>query len=274
MTRQLMSLCTLTVVALVLAAVSFAQDNDESVLRPGDVVRITVYGQSDLNTVTRIAANGTISFPFVGDVRVGGLTTADAERRIAARLGDGGFVRNAQVTVFLEERRPAFMESVTILGQVERSGRYPLMSTSAEGADTLIDLLALAGGVNATAADFLMLLRQTDQGQERVRIDLDALMNSGDITANQELRDEDIVIVPQMEVFYIYGQVHRPGRYRLEKDMTVMQALAVASGVTERGTESGVVLRRRNADAIRTINAKLTDELQANDVIYVKESFF
>ena len=268
----------LSLVVLLAGGLAGSQDaiaqEEEDILRAGDVVRITVYGQADLNTVTRIADNGNISFPFIGDVAVAGLSTADAERRIARRLGEGGYVRNAQVGVFREERTQYITQSVTILGQVKNSGRYPLISVSTEGADNLIDLLALAGGTNPNAADYLMLLREGAAGQETLRVDLVDLMTLGDTSSNYDLLDGDIVIVPQMEVFYIYGQVQSPGRYRLERNMTVMQALAVASGVTERGNEEGVELRRREGDNVRTIRADLEDALQANDVIYVKESFF
>ena len=276
MTRQLVVLISAVflVIGLAATAVVQAQDTEGSVLAPGDVVRIAVYGQDDLSIVTRIADSGSISFPFIGNVNVAGLTTADAERRIAARLGEGGFVRNAQVSVFREERTQAVTQSVTILGQVVRSGRYPLVSVATEGADNLINLLALAGGTTENAADHLMLLRTTEEGTQRMRVDLVNLLTMGDTSSNHRLLDTDIVIVPQMEVFYIYGQVGRPGRYRLEKDMTVMQAIAVASGVTERGNEDGIELRRRDGDKIRTLRTDLDNSLQANDVIYVKQSFF
>jgi polysaccharide export outer membrane protein len=247
---------------------------DSSVLRSGDVVSITVYGQQDLNTVTRVAGDGGITFPFIGDLSVGGLTTGETERKIAYQLGQGGFVKNAQVSVFLQERIESIGRSVTILGQVEKSGLFPLATATEGGVDTLINLLAMAGGVNAAGADHLLLLRSDEGGQKTLTVDLVDLLTEGDVTSNYRLQDGDIIIVPQMQVFYIYGQVQRPGRYRLEKDMTVMQAIAVASGITERGSEKGVQLRRRDADNIRSFNADLTDELQANDVIYVKESFF
>ena len=247
---------------------------DASVLRSGDVVSITVYGQQDLNTVTRIAGDGGITFPFIGDLAVGGLSTGEAERKIAYLLGQGGFVKNAQVSVFLQERSESIGESVTILGQVESSGMFPLATATEGGVDTLINLLAMAGGVSAAGADYLLLLRNDEGGQKTLTVDLVDLMTEGDVTSNHRLLNGDIIIVPQMQVFYIYGQVQRPGRYRLEKDMTVMQAIAVASGITERGGEKGVQLRRRDAENIRSFDADLTDELQANDVIYVKESFF
>jgi len=245
-----------------------------SLLVPGDVVRITVYGNPDLATTARIAQNGRITFPLVGDVIIGGMSPAQSELDIAQRLSDGGFVKNAQVTIFVEERSEVLAKSVTILGQEQRSGKYPLQAESVEGVRTLVDLLAAAGGRTVNGADHLLLLR--DQGDERrkVRVDLVRLLREGDIKSDIWLNDKDIVLVPEMDVFYVYGQVQRPGRYRLERNMTVMQALSVASGVTERGSESGIVLNRRSSSGIQSLKSDLDDELQPDDVIYVKDSFF
>lgn len=102
-------------------------------LGAGDVIRITVYGQPDLATTSRIAETGQINFPLIGDVTIGGLSTAQAERNIAKLLNDRGLVRNAQVSIFLEQRRQTLTNSVTILGQVARPGKYSLQEVSGEG---------------------------------------------------------------------------------------------------------------------------------------------
>lgn len=245
-----------------------------SELSPGDVVRISVYGNSDLTTIVRIATNGRITFPLIGDVNIGGLTAAQAERNISQLLENGGFVRNAQVSVFVEERGDVLDTSVTILGQVRNSGRFPLQENSIEGVRSLVDLLAVAGGVTDEAAEHLYLIRQQGKSTRKIEVDLVALLRKGDISADLYLSDRDVILVPQMNVFYIYGQVQRPGRYRLERGMTVMQAVAVASGITDTGSEKGIVLNRRGEDGLQSLQSSLTDELQSDDVIYVKDSFF
>ena len=91
----------------------------------------------------------------------------------------------------------------------------------------------------------------------------------------KEVKAGDIVIVPRADMFYIYGEVKSPGRNRLEANMTVMQALSVAGGLTERGTERGIRVKRRNSEGeIKEIKVELTDLLQPDDVVYVKESLF
>ncbi len=263
----------LLLVAMLLSAGQAAATAVSS-LSPGDVVRITVYGNSDLTTVARIAANGSITFPLIGDLNIGGLTTAESERTISRLLDQRGFVKSAQVSIFVEERSEISGLSVTILGQVKTSGRFPLRDGTIEGVQTLIDLLAIAGGVNDNAADYLYLVRQQGENSQNTRVDLVELLRSGDIDENVNLADGDIVLVPGMDVFYIYGEVTRPGRYRLERGMTVMQALSVASGTTRVGNEKGIVLNRKGVGGLKESEADLDDELQPDDVIYVKQRFF
>jgi len=244
-----------------------------SLLGAGDVIKITVYGQSDLTTVTRIRGDGKISFPLIGDVKIGDMSTTEAERRIATLLERRGYVTNAQVGIFVEQRIQTAANSVTIIGQIARPGKYPVQEASVEGVYTLVDLLAVAGGTNVNAADHLLLIKK--QGKQRkIKVDLVALLRNGELKNNYTLDGGDIVLVPEMDVFYIYGQVNRPGRYRLERSMTVMQAISVAGGVTSRGSESSVWLKRRDKGEIKSFNVDLTDELQVDDVIYFKESLF
>ncbi|MCP4001709.1 MAG: polysaccharide export protein EpsE [Gammaproteobacteria bacterium] len=243
-------------------------------LMPGDIVKITVYGHSDLSTEVSIAENGAIKFPLLGEVYIGELTALQAENVIANSLGDGGFVKNASVNIFIEQRSESLGGSVTVLGQVTRSGQYSLRINSGTGVLSLIDLLATAGGISNDSADHLFIVRQQGDKQQKIRVDLVQLLRNGDIEANLLLSDNDIILVPEMDVFYVYGEVHRPGRYRLERNMTVMQALSVASGVTDQGSEKSVILNRRGNDGLKSQSSELSDELQPDDVIYVKSSFF
>ena len=91
-------------------------------LSPGDLLKISVYGNPDLTTLTRVLPNGTITFPLIGVVPVGGFSQAHAEEVIAGKLRDGGFVKNAAVTMFVQERSEVPNSSVTLLGQVLHSG--------------------------------------------------------------------------------------------------------------------------------------------------------
>jgi polysaccharide export outer membrane protein len=259
---------------MIAGTIQLADAQTSSVLAPGDVVRITVYGNPDLTTVTRVPPNGTISFPLIGEIALGGRSPFDAEKSIAQRLNQGGFVKNAAVTIFVEEPSAVVTSSVTLLGQVQKSGTYPLETGSVESVNTLIGLLAKGGGTTENAADYCFLIRTENAASRKLRVDLVDLLRNGNIEANIPLNSGDIVLVPEMEVFYIYGEVQRPGRYRLERDMTVMQGLSVASGMTPRGSAKGIVLNRQKAGELQASTSDLDDRLQPNDVIYVKPAVF
>ena len=245
-----------------------------STLSPGDLVKITVYGNPDLTTLTRVLPNGTITFPLIGVVAVGGFSQAHAEEIIGAKLRDGGFVKNATVTMFVQERSEVPNTSVTVLGQVVHSGTYSLDPDTAGSVSTLVTLLAKAGGTTDKAADHCFLVRKENGQPRRQRVDLLDLIGNGNIKADFALVNNDVVLVPEMDVFYIYGEVQHPGRYQLDRDMTVMQGLSVASGLTPRGSVKGIELNRQVGGEVKTFKSNLEDRMQPGDVVYVKTSVF
>ncbi len=262
----------LAVLAAGLSGLAVAQ---EVRLGPGDVVTISVYGQEDLNTRVRISSDGKISFPLPGQVQIAGLLPIEAEAEIARRLSQGNFVENPQVNVFVEERVTTVSEMVTILGMVKQPGRFPVESASGEGAGTVIGLIALAGGLLNDAADYLILTRETGGKQQSLQVDLLDMLRSGDLTQNYDLVARDIVFVPRMDVFYIFGEVERPGSYRLERDMTVMQAISVGGGLTQYANEKDLAIKRRGNDGqMMDIRVGMTDLLQPDDVLTVDASGF
>jgi len=177
-------------------------------------------------------------------------------------------------SIFVEERSAVVTTSVTLLGQVGRSGTYSLDPESPDSVGSLVELLAKAGGPTDKAADYCYLIRKENGQSKKLRVDLAGLLGSGDLKSNVPLMKGDIVLVPEMDVFYIYGEVQRPGRYRLERDMTVMQGLSVASGMTPRGSIKGIVLNRQDGAKVRSLPSDLDDHLQPNDVVYVKTAVF
>jgi polysaccharide export outer membrane protein len=256
-----------TALSLAVGVNAHAQKKDYQ-LGAGDVVKITVFQNPDLTTETRVSESGAITFPLVGEVQVGGLPTSEAEKRLAQRLKDGGFVQQAQVNIVVKEFKSV---QVSVLGQVNRPGRYPV-----EGAvNKITDMLALAGGVTPIGGDTLTLVTTRSGKEQRMEIDLPAMFNSGDFSKDMAVSNGDLIFVPRAELFYIYGEVQKPGGYRLERNMTVMQALSVGGGLTVRGTERRVKLHRRDESGKVTVwQPKLTDFVRSDDVIYVNESFF
>lgn len=237
-------------------------------LGAGDMVRIIVYQNTDLTLEARVSEQGRLSFPLLGDIRIGGLAVSQAEKLIADGLKSGNFVKNPQVTIVVLAVKG---NQVNVLGQVNRPGRYPL-----EVADMrLTDLLANAGGVAVTGGDVVVLTGMRDGKAYRAEIDLPSLFAPDGRGQDVIVQNGDALWVDRAPMVYIYGEVQRPGPMRLERRMTVMQCLASGGGITQRGTEKGIRVHRRDASGkIEVIQPALDEQLKDGDVVYVKESLF
>lgn len=237
-------------------------------LGAGDVVRISVYQNPDLTTETRITEAGIVTFPLLGAIRIGGLSVTQAERLITEGLRGGNFVRQPQVTLVVLVVRG---NQASVLGQFNRPGRYPL-----EVADMrLSDLVALAGGVAPYGADTVVVTGTRDGKPMRVEVDLPSLFGPGGRERDLPIQNGDAIWVDRQAMVYIYGEVQRPGAMRLERSMTLIQALAAGGGLTARGTERGIRVHRRGSDGrIQVLTPGMDGTLQDGDVIYVRESLF
>jgi polysaccharide export outer membrane protein len=237
-------------------------------LGPGDTVNIQVYGRPELGTTTYVSDDGTIPVPLAGPVQVAGLSPAAASQRVATALRDGQFLVNPQVTIILNQLRS---QQVSVLGEVKSPARFPVDSKL-----SVFDLLAQAGGVTENGADLIYLIRPDKDGHvARYPIDLKGLADGRRSIPVLSLHGGDVVYVPRASQFYIFGEVQAPNMYRLEPGMTVLQAISRSGGITQRGSDSRIEIKRRNADGVyETIRASLTDQLQADDVVRVKERIF
>ncbi|MDC8772069.1 polysaccharide export protein EpsE [Roseateles albus] len=264
--------------ALVLAPAAFAQGpatatspvaSAEYRLGAGDVMRISVYQNPDLTLETRVSENNVVSFPLLGSIKVGGLSVTQAEQLITDGLKKGNFIKNPQVTIVVLQVKG---NQASVLGQVNRPGRYPI-----ETADMrLTDLIANAGGVASGAGSETLVLTGKRNGQPyRLEIDLPGIFAAGGGTQDVFIQHGDVVWVDRAPMVYIYGEVQRPGPMRLERGMTLMQSLATGGGITQRGTEKGIRVHRKNAEGkVEIIQLPMDESLKDGDVVYVKESLF
>lgn len=257
----------LGIVAMLLAWSAASAHAEEMVLGGGDVVKISVFGNPDLAVETRVSESGFITMPLVGQVAVAGLSTAMAENKIATMLDRGGFVKKPQVNLMITVLTS---QQVSVLGYVNRAGRYPI-----NGRRGVLDMLALAGGVSPEGGDIVTVIHRRDGKIVTDQVDTSQLIRSEELIGNVELQGGDTVFVERAPRFYIYGEVQRPGALRLERNMTVLQALSAGGGLTLRGTERGLRVKRRDQSGkLQTIDVKGDDLVQPNDVVYVKESLF
>ncbi|WP_299691793.1 SLBB domain-containing protein [Hydrocarboniphaga sp.] len=242
----------------------------EPILRlgPGDAVTVQVFGRPEFNTTAYVSEDQTILVPLAGPVKVGGLSPADAAMRVGDALRDGQYLVNPQVSINISQFRS---QQISVLGEVHTPGRY-----SIESRTSVLDMLAQAGGVNETGADVITLIRTGTDGQvEHLPINLKKLV-SGDPSQSQvALRGGDSLFIPRAEQYYVYGEVTSPNMYRLEAGMTVVQAISRSGGLTPRGSDRRIEIKRLTRDGeYRTLDASLSDSVQPNDVIRVKERIF
>ena len=240
----------------------------EYLLAPGDILKITVFKNADLSLDVRVSESGAIGYPLIGSVPLKGLTLPAAEAKIAQMLRDGGFVVNPQVNILLTE---GFGNLVSVIGEVNKPGRY---STDAAGGH-VSGMLAAAGGVAVTGGETVTLSGMRNGKPFRHDVDIVKMASTGNQGDDIELFGGDTLYVTRAPMFYIYGQVQKPGQYRLERGMTVIQALATGGGVTGKGTQRGIVRHRRDPNGkVKEDGVSMDDDVQDRDVIYVKESLF
>jgi polysaccharide export outer membrane protein len=249
------------------------------VVGPHDVVMITSYDQSDLTGKFTVETDGTFSYPLIGRIRAGGLTLRELEASLKKRLKDGGFFVNPQLTVVVEEYKS---QRYFVVGEVRSPGAYPL-----SGDMSLVEAIARAGSILPTASGDAIIVHSTaplsangpalptpDAAANAQHVDLRAMQN-GIISETVRLEDGDMIFVPRAESVYVFGFVKNPGAYALQQRQTsVLQALSLAGGVTDRGATTRIRLIRTVKNEKTELRVKLTDIVQPGDTVIVAERIF
>lgn len=189
-----------------------------------DVLEIHIFGQSQTEqpTLYTISPSGTIRFPYLGDVLVAGKTVGLIHDLLVKRLSDG-YIVDPQVSVGVKEYNSL---SVTVLGEIQKPGRYPL-----RGPTTLLEILSEAGLTKTTGGQ--ATVARMEEGSNKIyTIKLDDMFSSNFEKVNIPIRDGDVINVTRSEGsrFYVQGEVAKPGQYDLERGMTVLKAISVAGG--------------------------------------------
>lgn len=350
---KLFYLVTLCVMPMLFTNTAIADENVDYLLGAGDSIRINVFQNPEMTVETRVSESGTVTYPLIGEIKVGGKTIQAAEQTVAQALTKGGFVKKPQVNIVLLQVRG---NQVAVLGMVNRPGRYPLetfnthlseiiataggvspiagngtavLSGTRDGKPykyeldiaslflnekkaedvmvnngdviyvtpgnqvsiigqvarpgrfalenakmNVVDALALSGGMVPTAADTIVITGMRDGKPFKQEVDVPSLFLSKD-TSDVYVTSGDQIYVHRAPVYYIYGEVQRPSSYRVERNMTIVQALAQGGGPTIRGTQRNIKLYRRDdAGEVHKSTPKMTEQIKADDVLYVEESLF
>ena len=282
----------LAAIVIAVATPAFAQQSPAPAQAPDyivgaqDVLVITSYDQADLTGKFTVETDGSFSYPMIGRVQAGGLTLRGVESKIRTTLIDQGLFKDPQITVAVETYRS---QKIYVVGEVRTPGAYAL-----SGNMRLVEALAMAGSTQPTASGEAVIVRGAASGvvdgskgipstllagpvgtaEAAIRVDLRDL-ESGDLTQNVALRAGDTVFVLRAESVYVFGQVKSPGAYPVRaKDITVLQALSLASGVTDRGSIGRIKIVRIVDGKKEEVKAQLTDFILPRDTIIVPERFF
>ena len=257
--------------ALGLTATLAQAANADYPVGAGDLLQISVAGYPELNVSERVSESGSISFPYLKTVAVGGKSSTEVESLIARKLVEGAIIRHPQVSVLVVEFQS---QIASVMGEVNKPGQYPLITSR-----HLIDLLAAAGGpvisptpgTYGVAADQATLVHKDGTS---TKIDLTALF-AGDPRQNVAVTGGDTLFVPRAPQFYVYGEVQKAGIYPLQRQMTVAQAISAGGGLTSKGSERRVMLKRRDQQGVeQEYSVSSADLVQPDDVLLIKQSFF
>jgi polysaccharide biosynthesis/export protein len=241
-----------------------------------DVLTITVYGQDDLTGKFPVDSDGTFTFPLIGRVKAGGHTLRHLEAELRKMLMDG-FLKNPQVSVAIEQYRS---QRIFIVGEVRNPGTYSLT-----GEMSLIEAISRAGSTLPSAGGEALIVRakagvaangpalERAEESDVTRVDLKELQ-SGGLSQNIALRDGDTIFVARAETIYVFGQVKSPGAFAIQKDTTVLQALSLAGGVTDRGATGRIRVVRLQKGKRIELKVKLQDLVRPGDTVIVPERFF
>jgi len=239
----------------------------------GDQITIAVFGQPDLSAEVTVGESGTIMVPLIGTLNVLNLSAAQLEAMVATRLKDGGYLQNPGVSVQIRQLRS---QLVSVIGEVQRPGRYPI-----QGRMTVLEALATAGGLTQRADKTIVLLRKpaVDKGaenpREEISIQLDNAGGQFGGRLDAPLINDDVVVVGVQKLFYIHGEVRRPGAYPMEAGMNIMKALSLSGGVSERGSDRRIKIHRLDASKVlQELKADPAMPLQPDDVVHVDERLF
>ena len=239
---------------------------------PDDTISVVIFGEPLPSRDYKIAPDGLINFPWIGNIKVAGLSVREVEAEIRKRLVDGGFLTKPQVNVEVTAYRS---QIVRVTGQVQTPGDITLQGSemTLSAALSRAQLLPMAGsyveirrlkpGVDPSAAG------PDGYNTERVeRADLDSLK------VDPRLRDGDRIFVPKSPVFYISGHVKAGSEQVWVPGITVGKAIAAAGGLTDRGTLRGLKIKRMINGVFKEINAKQETLVQPEDQIIVKQKRF
>jgi polysaccharide export outer membrane protein len=248
----------------------------EYTIGAGDVLLINVWGHGDLSREVVVSEKGTFSFPLIGAVEAAGLTIKQVETRLVQLLS-AGYLINPYVTIRIKGYES---KKVYVLGQVRSPGTYSLDKET-----SLIEIISRAGGVSDNAGWIIEVVRPSERLPDKpvipdeakkediIRLDVEGLLG-GRPEDNIRIEGGDTIFVPKAAYYFIFGEVKSPGSYKLRRDTSVLKAVIMAGGFTDKASKRRIKIRRKEGEKTIKVRVKLDDPVLPQDTIIVPESFF
>lgn len=247
------------------------------IIGPEDVIEIIVWDHDDLRRTLPVTLKGKISFPLIGEVMASGKTTQQLEKDIARLLGDG-YIVHPQISVTVREYKSRY---VFVMGEVNNPGTYPVSKEN-----TLLFILSQAGGATRDAGEEVVIIRPKNRSprgitleeaelkrEEIIKVNLKDVL-SGGIKHNVVIREGDSIVVPKMSYFFVMGEVRKPGKYNLDRGTTVLMAISIGGGLTQKAAPSRTKIIREEGGERTEFKVKMGTLIQPGDAIVVPERFF
>ena len=260
---------------------------------PGDVLEIKIFEDPDVSGKFEVTPGGYINFPYVGMVKVNGLSVDRIARELENLLKNKKIYRNPHISVMISEYKS---KKVVVLGEVNKPGVYPL-----KGDVTVLDLISMCGGLTDDAGDRLYIIEQKDTFPENVTslgrkilsgdgaknkvklVNLVELLQRGNLAENHTLKNGDVVFVPEAGKIYIFGEVKKPGVYSYREGMSLLKIVVKAGGFTVKAAPSRTRIIRMEGSKEKVLDVDLKEimkneandvKLKSGDVIIIPESYF
>jgi polysaccharide biosynthesis/export protein len=247
-----------------------------------DEIQIRVWSHDDLTRTTRVGLNGTITFPFVGEIKAQGLSIQELQKELESRLGPR-YIIDPHVTVTVKEFKS---QKFFVVGNVQKPGTYPLTKPI-----RIVEAISQAGGLSSgtiskpLSGAVAIIIRAQPGGKsdrplkpdqvpasQKITVSLTDAM-AGDPKLNAEIQNGDTIYVPNL-VYYVTGEVKKAGRYAYEEKMTVLMAVTTAEGFTDKASSRRCYIIREHNGVKEKVKVGLDDLIQPGDTIVVPESWF
>jgi len=251
-------------------------------LGPEDEIEIRVWSHDDLTRKTRVGLNGTISFPFVGEIKAQGLSIMELQKDLERRLGPV-YIIDPHVSIIVTEFKS---QKFFVVGNVQKPGTFPLTKSV-----RIVEAISQAGGISSGTTSkplsgSVAIIIRAQPGEkldkpkmpdnapasQKITVSLTAAM-AGDPKDNLEIKNGDTVYIPNL-VYYVTGEVKSSGRYPYEENMTVLMAVTTAGGFSDKASARGVYVIRENSGVKQKVKIGIDDQIRPGDTIVVPESWF